>query len=95
MRGVSGNRSREKIVASILTAIASAPSVRKTLIMYQAALSFSQLQIYLPYAEQLGLIRMTDDREWTITARGRQYLEAYDTMQQLMELGSQHALLVA
>ena len=77
------NRTRLEIMASILT-IAS-EGVRKTRIMYQANLSFRQLQEYLEYLTQRDLINKkieNTDNYYQTTERGFQFLKSYQQLRQ-------------
>jgi predicted transcriptional regulator len=72
------NRSREEIAANMLS-VASEP-VKKTMIMYQARLSYDQLKLYLGLLQKNGLIDTTNDGLWTTTGRGKSFLEHYGTV---------------
>lgn len=80
------NRSKEALVADMLSVAASSP-VKKTLIMYKAALSYAQLQKYMQYLQDKGLIVRRDEGDWAITEKGKAYLKVYRTMQQTLGLG--------
>nr|WP_294808227.1 winged helix-turn-helix domain-containing protein [uncultured Nitrososphaera sp.] len=67
-------RSSFEIVAHMLTLLASGIS-SKTAIMYQANMSFGQLNYYRDVMLERGLI--TANGPWRMTERGRAWLEAY------------------
>jgi len=76
------NRTRLEIMASILTV--ASEGARKTRIMYQANLSFAQLQQYLEYLIQRDLIRKIEDADiyYETTERGFQFLKSYQQLRQ-------------
>lgn len=76
------NRTRLEIMAGILTV--ASEGARKTRIMYQANLSFTQLQQYLEYLIQRGLIRKTENTDiyYQTTERGSQFLKSYHQLRQ-------------
>ena len=69
------NRRRMDIVKDVL-AVASV-RVRKTKIMYQANLSFVQLEKYLSALTSGGLVERGDDSMYLTTKKGRDFLETY------------------
>ena len=79
-------RSRIQIAADILE-IAKDGS-RKTKIMYLGNLSFDLLQKYLDMLVNLGLleIRDGDERVYTATAKGREFLEDFSELQKHAEV---------
>ena len=79
------NRSREIITSQILELCLS--PVKKTTIMYGAALSYAQLQLYLTRLQELELIGEINKEGtgyWLITSRGREYLKAYETVKKIL-----------
>jgi predicted transcriptional regulator len=69
-------RSKLDIIADILTVASRNP--KKTQIMYQANLSFRNLQKYLAELRESSLICFLDESQcYTITTRGQQFLDAY------------------
>ncbi len=70
------NRSREEIVASILTVVMRGP--RKTHIMYGANLSYALLCKYLNKLVDCGLVNYREnDRVYELTCNGEAYLIKY------------------
>ena len=79
------NRSRESITSQILELCFS--PVKKTAIMYGAALSYAQLQMYLRLLQESGLIgKINEDGKdfWLITSKGREYLQAYEAVKKIL-----------
>ena len=77
------NRSKEEIIAAILTA-ANEP-VNRTLIMYKARLSHTQLMAYTRYLEEKLLIHKTQTGLWIVTDIGRVYLNQYHAIVRILE----------
>lgn len=71
------NRHSLDIVRDILS-VASA-KVRKTRIMYQANLSYSQVEKYLQNLLEQGLLKHHEDSCYLITTKGLEFLELYDS----------------
>lgn len=70
------NRSRLDIVAAILDIAESGAG--KTEIMYQAFLSFPQLQEYLEILQSRGLLGYTADKKrYHTTKEGKKFLQGY------------------
>ena len=64
------------IIADILTVASRRP--KKTQIMYQANLSFRELQKYLAEISGASLICFEDETQcYALTPKGQEYLEAY------------------
>jgi len=86
----SSHRGRLDIIANILTSAAG--GVRKTSIMYKCNLSFRQLEIYLGFLLNKGLMKMFTKRESTTsqffetTDRGIDFLKAYRNLEALMSV---------
>ena len=76
------NRSREEIIAHIL-ANAQEPTL-KTVIMYNAKLSYEQLKMYAELLLQKGLIQKTKDGLWVVTDNGRRFLRHYQTIAEII-----------
>lgn len=79
------NRSRVSLTAQILELCLS--PVRKTAIMYGAALSYAQLQMYLKRLQELELIVQVNKEGadyWVITPKGREFLKAYQTVKKII-----------
>ena len=58
----------------------------KTNLMYAARLSYTQLESYLKTLEDTGLLE-NRGRSWITTEKGERFLEAFQTVQMLMEKG--------
>ena len=84
-RGKPNNRSKEEILATMLSAVEGSPSMKKTLIMYRSALSYAQLRRFLQTAEDRKLLARTGNGEYGITSRGIEYLKAYRIMQKVFD----------
>jgi len=69
------NRCSLEIVGDVLS-IASA-KVKKTRIMYQANLSYVQLEKYLRVLLDGGLVQCDKDSCYLITQKGREFLKTY------------------
>lgn len=82
------HRGRLDIIANILAS--SVGGVRKTFIMYKCNLSFRQLETYLSFLLNRGLMRRFIRRESTAgqyfetTQRGMDFLRAYRNLDALM-----------
>ena len=77
------NRSKEEIIAAILTA--TNEPVNRTLIMYKARLSYTQLMAYTRYLEEKLLIHKTQTGLWIVTDIGRAYLDQYQALTRILE----------
>ncbi|MFI5419337.1 MAG: winged helix-turn-helix domain-containing protein [Nitrososphaerales archaeon] len=76
-------RSRYEIVASILRACNA--GVKKTKIMYGAALSYAQLKEYLPRLEKSGLIACDARSQlYFLTDKGMHFLNSFDEIDGLL-----------
>ena len=84
----SSHRGRLDIIANIL--VAASGGVRKTAIMYRCNLSFRQLEIYLDFLQEKGLLNVfTRQRSrasvlFETTDKGMDYLQAYRSLAALM-----------
>lgn len=84
----SSHRGRFDIIANILSSAVG--GVRKTAIMYKCNLSFRQLETYLGFLLNKGLLRMFTKREsaasqfFETTSRGLDFLRAYRNLAALM-----------
>lgn len=76
------NRSKEEIIANILTAVNEPVNI--TMIMYEARLSYAQLKMYIKYLEEKELIHKTQDRRWIVTDIGRVYLNQYEALTKIL-----------
>jgi predicted transcriptional regulator len=70
------HRSREEIIADILSIVINEP--KKTHIMYGANLSYSLLCKYLTMLMEAELVRYRPEtRDYVLTATGKDYLDLY------------------
>ena len=77
-------RSRGEIVSNILRVVASSKAT-KTRLMYGAYLSYTQLEEYLGYVLQQGLIsKVSETNLYQLSERGMQYLNLSDEMSQMV-----------
>jgi len=79
------HRSRMEIVAAILRV--SKGGARKTHIMYRCNLSFRQLEAYLDFLTNSGLVReisKSGSSVFEITDKGAAFLQAYNTLKALL-----------
>jgi predicted transcriptional regulator len=84
MRQTESNRSRQEIIRDILATIEN-DSMPKTKVMYRASLSYTQLKYYELYLQNNKLIEITKESDqWTLTEKGRQYLKACRTADQIL-----------
>ncbi len=82
----SRRRSREEILASVLTSAINGTT--KTKIMYSNALSFVQVRYYINYALESGFIRVYEDNStgkrgkyiYITTEKGLEYLKFYESL---------------
>jgi predicted transcriptional regulator len=78
-------RDRLQIMAEIIEA--TKESQLKTRIMYSANLSFSQVNEYLSFLTEMGLIRVyveNGKKLYKTTAKGNQYIENYRQISNLL-----------
>jgi predicted transcriptional regulator len=87
-RRIRQHRSRLKIINDILAV--ARHGARKTHIMYRANLSYDQLNEYLSFLLDNGLIEKEADMEYEgaviykVTQKGRQFLERYSQLQDIL-----------
>jgi len=77
------NRSRLEIMAAILEK--AAQGARKTRMMYEASLSFHQMEGYLRYMVKTGFLSF--EREsglYLTTSKGREFLKSYGNIKILL-----------
>ena len=78
----SGNRSRFEILAKMVSIASTGPL--KTHIMYRANLSHRQLEKYLRFLEEKGLIvqavDMDGNRIYQVSEKGREFLKDYERL---------------
>ncbi|HJW19486.1 MAG TPA: DUF4364 family protein [Candidatus Nitrosotalea sp.] len=76
-------RSRTDIVAMILQSAHN--GVTKTKIMYKAYLSYTQVKEYLAFLQDNHLIKYEEGNQiYRITDKGRNFLDAYDKINELI-----------
>jgi predicted transcriptional regulator len=80
---VLSNRSKEEILANMIEVTFS--PVNKTAIMYRAGLSYTQLRLYLRFLQDSRLIVTNDSGQWVATDRGRQFVQAYSTLKEILD----------
>ena len=84
------NRGKLDIVREILS-IASV-KVRKTRIMYQANLSFTQVKRYLQSLLESGLVEFFDDAFYLTTSKGKEFLQMHtEYLTRVRRLGEEAA----
>ena len=76
-------RSPIDIIAVIIIAVRSG-NRKRTHIMYEANLNWSQLNAYLDYMKEKGLIDYNDDGSVSITNKGITFLELYQKLVQIL-----------
>ena len=77
------NRSREEIIAAILQVV-SGPPTRTTFIVYKVGTSYGRFKQYMRLAQLCGLIGKVPDGRWLITDKGKEYLEAYSGLMNVL-----------
>lgn len=86
--GKNKNRGRLEIVKDVLS-IAVA-RVRKTRIMYQANLSYRQLEKYLGVLLERGLVQCDGESCYTITWKGKEFLQIYTSyLERIRRIGDE------
>ncbi len=84
-------RDRLNIMAEVLAVTSN--GALKTQIMYKANLSFAQLNEYLSFLLEVGLLKTVKKRERTVyktTRKGVKYLESYAEIRDLLGNGEQN-----
>ena len=77
-------RSRSEIVSNILRVVASSKAT-KTRLMYGAYLSYTQLEEYMGFILQQGLINQVPETNlYQLSEKGMQYLNLSDELSQLL-----------
>ena len=77
-------RSRGEILSNILRVVASGKAT-KTRLMYGAYLSYTQIEEYLGFILQQGLIsQVSETNLYQLTEKGMQYLNLSDEMSHLV-----------
>ena len=64
--------------------MASSSPVKRTHIMYNVSMSYSQLMYYLQQLQEKKMLSMTSDGQYIATATGREYLRLYHKTQQII-----------
>jgi len=80
-------RTRFEIIARVLHA-SRGLGVKKTHLMYQCGMSFTQLKEYLDLILEARLIQFEDDGPGLclrISGKGRRFLKSYESLKALME----------
>ena len=80
----TNNRSREEIIAEMLSVVQTSGSMKPTRMVFSCNLNYAQVQRYLEIAEKKNFLERTGDGEWQITAIGAMYLKAYLHLRQIM-----------
>jgi predicted transcriptional regulator len=79
-------RNRTEIIALILTSASRMNGVLKTKIMYEAFLSFSQLEDYIALLLRNGLIEHDELRKtYKTTEKGLRLLELYNSLPEIVD----------
>jgi predicted transcriptional regulator len=78
-------RSRIDIIARIL--MAATHGVTKTHLMYSAYLSYAQIQEYLAFLQEKGLILLDEEAKYVLTERGLHFLRVYDEISEAITIG--------
>jgi len=84
MRVVMKYRSRNEIVADILSSAKNVEGVTKTKIMYEAFLSFAQLKDYMSMLLENGMLEQTSSSKYRITDKDVRMLETYDRLNDIV-----------
>lgn len=69
-------RGRLQIIADVLSVVRG--GARKTMIMYQANLSYKLLTRYLEEVLETGLVELGDDACYELTQKGKEFLDKFD-----------------
>lgn len=78
------NRGRIEIIADIVNI--SKEGRKKSHIMYLANLSHEQLQFYLNFMTERGLLSKIDNRYYQTTPRGLEFCELYKKVMSYLEI---------
>jgi predicted transcriptional regulator len=82
------NRGRLEIVKDVLSIVVV--RVRKTRIMYQANLSYTQLEKYLGVLLERGMVECDDNSCYFITWKGKEFLQMYsDYLERVKKIGDE------
>jgi predicted transcriptional regulator len=78
-------RSRTDIIAMILQA--AMPGATKTRLMYSAFLSYAQIQEYVQFMTERGLISLDGkSAQYKLTEQGLRFLRVYDEISEIVSL---------
>ena len=78
------SRGSTEIIGLILQSVENEPLTRSK-IMYQAILNFKQVSDYAAYLTEAGLLSYsTQDRKYSITGRGKQFLALFKETNSLL-----------
>jgi len=86
MAKIFRKRGRFKILCEILS-ISQTPTP-KTHILYRCNLSYDQLQKYLRYLTDIGLLRTVQEQNrkcYQITEKGKEFLQRYNHLKRLLK----------
>ena len=79
------SRGREDIIASMLLLLSKSPVTSTYFMMYKVNIGYLQFRHYFELLQSRKLISRIDNKGWSITERGREYLAAYEQLMQVME----------
>ena len=84
-------RTKEEIIAQILQSALDGAS--KSRIMYNSFLNYNQLEKYLEYMVDLGLVKC-DDKVYKVTRKGVEYLALFKELKEVEDAANaKHATL--
>jgi predicted transcriptional regulator len=79
-------RSRTDIIATILGA--ANQGATKTRLMYSAYLSYAQIQDYLAFLQEKGLLTYVEGvQQYKLTEKGLHFLRVYDQISEILAIG--------
>lgn len=83
-------RSRSEIIAMILQA--ANKGATKTRIMYGAYLSYAQVQEYLGFLQQKGLLSYEEGTHlYKLTEKGLYFISAFDKINEIISVGNKES----
>src|SRR5579862_9447053 len=83
-------RSRTDIIAMILEA--AMHGATKTRLMYSAYLSYAQVQEYIEFLMQRGLISFSEETHaYSLTEQGLRFLKVYDEISAIVSLNAENS----
>lgn len=77
-------RSRIEIISSILEA--SIDGAKKSKVMHRSFVSNTQFKLYMNHLIEKNLLSIDSDSKLTTTAKGREFLEHYHTLEDMLDL---------